>query len=137
MAGRRLLVVTTVPVERALLREKLRERSGGEDAEVRIVAPAADVSPLQWLANDEDDARADAEQVAADAAGAVGGEASVVDAGVGDSDPVKAIEDALREWPADEVVVVTAGGEDANWLERGAGEQADERFGVPVTHLTM
>jgi hypothetical protein len=137
MASRRLLVVATVPVEETLLREQLRERTGGADAEVRVIAPAADVSPLQWLANDEDDARADAERVAGDAAGAIGGDANVVDAGVGDSDPVKAIEDALREWPADEVVVVTASGEDANWLERGAGAQADQRFGVPVTHLAV
>ena len=137
MAARRLLVVTTVPVEHTVLREQLRDRSGGHDAEVRIVAPAADVSPLQWLANDEDDARADAEQVGEDAAGAVHGEATAVEASVGDSDPVKAIEDALREFPADEVVVVTASGEDANWLERDAGAQADERFGVPVTHLSL
>lgn len=137
MAARRLLVVTTVPVDGALLREKLRERSGGEDAEVRIVASAADVSPLEWLANDEDDARADAERVAEDAARATEGEATTVEAGVGDSDPVKAIEDALREFAADEVVVVTRPGEDANWLERDTGAQADERFGVPVTHLAV
>ncbi|MBW3592881.1 MAG: hypothetical protein KY396_04225 [Actinobacteria bacterium] len=137
MAVHRVLVIATVPVEHSLLREQLRERSGGEEPEVRIVAPAADVSPLEWLANDEDDARAEAEHVADDVAGAVGGEASVVDAGVGESDPVKAIEDALREWPADEVVVVTARGEEANWLERGSGAQADERFGVPVTHLAV
>ena len=137
MSARRLLVVTTVPVEEAVLRERLRERAGGGEAEVRVIAPAASVSPLQWLANDEDDARADAERVAADAARAIDREASVVDAGVGDSDPVKAIEDALREWPADEVVVVTHQGEEANWLERDAGAQADERFGVPVTHLAV
>ena len=137
MSARRLLVVATVPVEESLLRERLSERAGGGEAEVRVIAPAADVSPLQWLANDDDDARADAERLAADAAGALGSDANVVDAGVGDSDPVKAIEDALREWPADEVVVVTASGEDANWLERGTGAQADDRFGVPVTHLAV
>ena len=130
-------MVATVPVDASLLREQLRERGGGGDAEVRVVAPAADVSPLQWLATDDDAARGDAARVAGETAGAVESEASVVDAGVGDSDPVKAIEDALREWPADEVVVVTAGGEDANWLERDAGAQADERFGVPVSHLRV
>ena len=119
-------------MQESFLREQLRERPGGGEAEVRIVAPAADVSPLQWLANDEDDARADAERVAEAAGAAVEGEAALVEARVGDSDPVKAIEDALREWPADEVVVVTPPGEHANWLERGAGAQADERFGVPV-----
>jgi hypothetical protein len=136
MSARRVLVVTTIPVEESLLQEHLRER-GGDDAEVRIVAPAADVSPLEWLANDEDDARADAERVARETAGAIEEEATAVEAGVGDSDPVKAIEDALREFPADEVVIVTRTGEEAGWLERDAATDADERFGVPVTHLSV
>ncbi len=130
-------MVTTVPVDQSLLRDQLRERTGGAAAEIRIVAPAADVSPLEWLSNDEDEARAEAQRVADEAAGAVEGDARVVEAGVGDSDPVKAIEDALREWPADEVLVVTPRGEEANWLERGAGAQADDRFGVPVSHLAV
>ena len=58
-----------------------------------------------------------------------------VEAHVGDVDPLQAIEDGLRMFPADEVVVLTAPDEDATWLETGLGEQARERFSVPVTHL--
>ncbi len=130
-------MVTTRPVAGERLREEVSRAAGGEDAEVRIVSPASDVSRLEWLANDEDSARREADDKAAEAAAAVAPEASVVDAGVGDSDPVKAIEDALREWPADEVLVLTPEGEDANWLETGAGEEAQERFGVPVRHVTV
>ena len=56
---------------------------------------------------------------------------------VGDSDPVQAIEDALREHPADEVIVVTRPDDEATWLEAGASDHARERFAVPVRHLVV
>jgi len=56
---------------------------------------------------------------------------------VGDSDPVKAIEDALREFPAEEVLIVTRPDDDASWLEEGSGQTAQSRFGLPVTLVTV
>jgi len=136
MGPRRLLVVTTAQVEPALLQDRVREHAGDAPAEIKIVAPAADVSPLQWLASDEDSARSDAKQVAEESAAAVGGEGRV-ETEVGDTDPVQAIEDALRTFQADEVIVITREGEEASWLEQDAGAEAKSRFGVPVTHLTV
>jgi hypothetical protein len=49
---------------------------------------------------------------------------------------VQAIEDALRQFPAEEVIVVTPDDE-AGWLEQDSAEEASERFGVPVTHLVV
>jgi hypothetical protein len=135
--SRRLLVVTTVPTAGDALRARVREHAGSEDAEVRIVAPAADVSPLEWLASDEDEARAEAAEAAEKSARAVAPEARVDDAEVGDTDPVQAIEDALREFPADELIVVTRPGEDAGWLEQDTASEALERFNLPVTHLVV
>jgi hypothetical protein len=134
MNARKVLVVATAPVDSAVLRDTVRAHAG-DNAEVRVVATASDLSPLQWLANDEDRARTKAAGVAREAARAVGPEAKRTEARVGDSDPVQAIEDALRTFPADEVVVVTQPGEDASWLEQDSAEEARERFGVPVTHL--
>jgi hypothetical protein len=135
--SRRLLVVTTVPTAGDALRARVREHAGSEDAEVRIVAPAAGVSPLEWLASDEDEARAAAAEAAEKSARAVAPEARVDDAEVGDTDPVQAIEDALREFPADELIVVTRPGEDAGWLEQDTASEALERFNLPVTHLVV
>ena len=135
MSPRRLLVVTTVRADARSIRDYISQQSGGESAELKIVAPAAKVSPLQWLASDEDVARAEAASVADESARAVGEEATV-ETEVGDPDPVQAIEDALRTFPADEVLVLTPPGEETNWLERDAGAEARERFGVPVTHIT-
>jgi hypothetical protein len=136
VSAKRLLVVTTIPVEGEILRNRVREHAG-EAAEIRIVAPASDLSPLEWLATDEDAAREEAAEIAAAAERAVEPEARAVETEVGDPDPVQAIEDALRQFPAEEVLVVTRPGDEAGWLEQDAAEEASERFGVPVTHLVL
>ena len=136
MDRKKLLVVATAPVEPGPFRDAVRSHSG-EDAEIRIVAPASDLSPLQWLANDEDAAREQAARVAARAESAVEPEAARTEAEVGDTDPMQAIEDALRTFPANEVLVVTHADEEAGWLEQDSAEEAQERFGVPVTRLTV
>jgi hypothetical protein len=136
MSAKRVLVVTTASVEASELRERLRDHAG-PDAEVRVVAPASNVSPLKWLTNDEDEARGEAADIAGQAEQAAEPEAARVETEVGDSDPVQAIEDALRSFPAEEVLVVTHGGDDANWLEKDAAAEASERFGVPVTQLVV
>jgi hypothetical protein len=136
MSAKRVLVVATAPVEASELRQCVRDHVG-PDAEVRVVAPASNVSPLKWLANDEDEARDEAAEIAEQAEQAVEPEAASVEAEVGDSDPVQAIEDALRIFPAEEVLVVTHRGDDANWLEQDAAEEASERFGVPLTQLVV
>jgi hypothetical protein len=136
MDRKKLLVVATAPVEPGPLREAVREHAG-EEAEIRVVAPASDVSPLQWLASDEDAAREQASEVASEAAQTVEPEAARTEAEVGDTDPVQAIEDALRTFPADEVIVVTRPDDEAAWLEQDSAEETRERFGVPVTRLTV
>ena len=130
--ARRILVVTTANAPKADVDAIVREHAGA-DAEIEVVAPASKISRLDRLTNAEDDARADAANRAEAASEAV--PAARTDAHVGDVDPLQAIEDGLRMFGADEVVVVTAPDEDATWLESGVGEKARERFAVPVTHL--
>ena len=136
MDRKKLLVIATAPVEPGPLRDAVRDHAGDE-AEIRVVAPASDVSPLQWLASDEDKARDKAADVASEAAESVEPEASRTEAEVGDTDPVQAIEDALRTFPADEVLVVNRPDDDASWLEEDSAQEARERLGVPVTRLTV
>lgn len=116
--------------------EALRDALGGDVAELRVVTPVVELSKLDWLTNDEDDARREAEKVAQRTADALPGR--TVDAGAGDTDPLTAVEDALRTFPADEVVVVTRPDDEATWLEEGRGEAAAHRIsGVPVRHLAL
>jgi hypothetical protein len=133
---KRVLVVATAAVDQKALRSRLRE-TAGEGAEIKVVAPASHVSPLQWLATDEDKARGEAEAVAREAAQAVEPEAERVEVEVGDSDPVQAIEDALRTFPAEEIVLVIRSDDEAGWLEKDADAEVSERFGIPLTRLVV
>ncbi len=56
---------------------------------------------------------------------------------VGDSEPDRAIEDALRDFPADEIVLVTHPDDEARWLESEAFERASGYFEPPVTRLVV
>ena len=105
-----------------------------EDAAVKVIAHVSDLSPLQWLTNEEDDARHAALERARGVADAA--ETAHTTADVGDTDPVQAIEDALRTFPADEIVVVAPPEDDTTWLESEKAEEARRRFGAPVTRLT-
>jgi hypothetical protein len=136
MSGKRLLVVATAPVEESLLRDRLREHAG-PDAEVRVVAPASDLSPLQWLASDEDEARGEAEEIARGAGKAAEPEAGRLEAEVGDADPVQAIEDALVTFRPDVIIISTHPEGRSNWLERGVVSTARERFAVPIEHVVV
>jgi hypothetical protein len=129
---RRVLVVTTANDPQESVESRVRQHAG-QDAEVRVVAPASKISWLDWLTNDEDAARLDAAERAETAAAAAPTDKAKAE--VGDVDPLQAIEDALRTFPADEVLVLTPPEEEAEWLEKGLGELAQKRFSIPVTQL--
>jgi hypothetical protein len=129
-----LLVIATASVPAADLRASVRAQVG-DDAELLVVAPASGISRLDWLTNAEDDARTDAAGRADQLAEAA--PTDNVESRVGDSDPLQAIEDALRTFPADELIVVSLPDEDAGWLEQGSAETALSRFSLPVTRLVV
>ena len=131
---RNVLVVSSV----ADPPRELHAALGDDVDEVRVVAPAVEQSRLQWLTNEEDDARAEAKRTAEDVAAAAEGEAEHVETEVGDANPLLAVEDALRTFDADEIVVITRTGEDASWLEEGAAETIAERFPqLPVKTIEL
>lgn len=131
---RRILVVANETVGGAALLDVLREKAEGVQEHVLVVTPALN-SPLRHWASDEDGARAAAQerldaslaQLARDGVDARGE--------VGDGDPLQAIEDALRTFGADEIVISTHPEGRSNWLERGIVENARERFDCPITHV--
>src|SRR5947207_1930291 len=50
---------------------------------------------------------------------------------------LQAIEDALRTFGADEVIISTHPEGRSNWLEKGVVSGARERFAVPITHVVV
>jgi hypothetical protein len=134
---RRLLVVAaSSSLEEPALREAVRQHAGGEEPEVHVVAPAPASSWLQRLTGDVDKARAEAEDAARQAAEAVEGMATV-DAEVGDPDLSQAIDDALRRFPADELIVVGPPSSEAGQLDESGARESLERFGLPVTYISV
>jgi sugar-specific transcriptional regulator TrmB len=137
MADERILVVTTVSADQERLRERL-EREIPEGAEVRIVAPATKVSALDWLTNAEDDARAGAEEAAERTAEALDDTVSVaVDRTSHNTDAAQDIQDALRQFRAEEIVVVTSPDDDRTWLEDEAVREALAAPGIPVRRIEL
>ena len=51
--------------------------------------------------------------------------------------PLQAIEDLLRFFPADELIIVTPPGSEADWLEEDTTRETLERLGLPSTHLAV
>ncbi len=130
--GRRnVLVISSVERPETVLREAL----GGDVDELKVVIPAVKQSRLQWLTNADDDAREEAE----DAAAAIDEATSdAVAAEAGDADPLQAAEDALADFEADELVVVTRPDEEATWLEEGRAADIERRFPtLEVTRLVV
>jgi hypothetical protein len=133
---RRILVIANETVGGRTLRDTIHEKAEGYREEVLVVTPALN-SPLKHWASDEDDARA-AAQERLDASLAKLAEAGVQARGeVGDGDPLQAMEDALRTFGADEIIISTHPEGRSHWLERGVVSGARERFAVPITHVVV
>jgi hypothetical protein len=124
MSLRNLLVVALEPVADETIHRAIETRKETADVNVLVVAPATHVGPLQWLTGAEDEARAEAEELADRTARTVDAD---VDTEVGDRDPLLAVEDALSEFPADEIVL-------AGPADDGT-ETALRRFGLPVARI--
>jgi hypothetical protein len=133
---RRILVVANETVGGAPLRDRIRERSEGVSEEVLVVAPALN-SPIRHWASDEDGARALAQERLDESLGLLRSGGVNARGEVGDAEPLQAIEDALRTFGADEIIISTHPEGRSNWLERGVVRSARERFAVPITHVVV
>ena len=135
----RLLVVANETVAgQALLSEIERRCAAHDRSEIRVVVPALTSSRLEHLAHDVDGAIAEARE-RLDRSLATMRDAGLSASGdVGDHhDPNVAIEDALRTFAADEVIVSTHPPQRSKWLERGVVERAREEIPLPVTHVVV
>ena len=96
-----------------------------------VVSPALN-SKLRHWASDEDGARAAAEERLGRSVAALEQLGFAAAGEVGDADPVQAIEDALRTFGPDVIIISTHPEGRSNWLERGVVSTARERFAVPI-----
>jgi hypothetical protein len=133
---RRILVVANETVGGRPLREEIERRSEGYRTQVLVVSPALN-SPLRHWVSDEDQARAAAQERLSRSLARLGEEGVDARGEVGDGEPLQAIEDALRSFGADEIIISTHPEGRSQWLERGVVTGARTRFDVPITHVVV
>jgi broad specificity phosphatase PhoE len=133
----KVLVVTSESITAEQLHEALGADVSPDQAEVMVVAPALQESGFKFWLSDADDAIARADQVRRESLEKLG-EAGVAASGdTGESDPETAIEDALKTFDADRIVLFTHRGSSRRYREDVDPDELVERFGRPVLHATV
>jgi hypothetical protein len=133
---RRILVVANETVGGDELRSILRSRAEGVDERILVVSPALNSQVRTWM-SDEDGARAAAQQRLDESLARLRQDGVQATGEVGDGDPLQAIEDALRTFTPDEIVISTHPEGRSHWLERNVVGAAREHFDVPITHVVV
>ena len=132
----RLLVVANETIAAHQLMEMIRRRAAQAPTHVLLVAPALTGRLQFWLSDEDPGDEAARERLAASLE-------NLRDAGidargaVGDSDPLQAMDDAVRTFAPGEIIVATHAEGTSNWLERGLVTQARARFDVPIVHVEV
>jgi hypothetical protein len=129
----KLLVVTPEPVDAPLLRETLGEEVVG--AEVLVVSPATNQSKLAFWVSDPDEAIEEAEAAQEETVERLEEEGVDAAGDTGESEPAVAIQDALATFDADRIVIFSH--PDRDYREDKDLADAEQRFGVPVTHALI
>ncbi len=127
-AGRRVLLVATIDATPKAAERVASLAAGAED--VRLLVPLRSRRLDRWLSAD-DDARADAERRLAHSAGALVAAGLPVSGSVGDADAQQALEDELRSFPADAVILLAEPGADDELPD------AEERLGLPLAKVVV
>jgi hypothetical protein len=133
---RHILVIANETVVGRALEEEVRYRARGYRAEVLVVAPALN-TPLRTWTSDVDGAMRDARERLNQSLGALLAAGVEARGEIGDGDPLQAIEDALRTFGADEIIISTHPPGRSNWLERDVVTKARERFPLEITHVVV
>ena len=132
--GSRVLVVANRTLQGEELAARLRRRG---DSELRIVAPIL-VSRVRYLASDVDREIEEAHERLAAALVWARSEGIQASGKVGDPNvALGAIEDELRHFAADEVLISTYPPGTSNWLETDIVERLQDELDIPVTHVIV
>lgn len=134
----RVLVMANQTVGGRALLEEIQNRCEGRNSEILVVVPALTSSPLEHWASDVDAAIAEARQRLEDSLRTMDSAGLTARGDVGDHhEPNAALEDALRYFAADEVIISTHPPQKSRWLERGVVERARREVPLPITHVVV
>lgn len=133
---RRILVVANETLADLRLAEEIERAAAGHRRRIRVVCPAL-TSPVRHWVSDVDGGRAQAQERLERTLGQLHGAGIEAEGEIGDEDPLRAIEDALRTFGADEIIISTHPEGHSNWLERHVVIRARERLALPITHIVI
>jgi len=135
----RVLVVANETVGGRALLEALQARLEGENrSELLVVCPPLAGSAAEHWSSDIDSAIPEAKERLEASLATMRAAGIDVSGRLGDHhDPNQAIEDALKVFPADEVVISTHPPKRSRWLESGVIEKARAELPQPVTHVVV
>jgi hypothetical protein len=132
--SRRVLVVANETLASDTVCALIKRVAGS--ATVLIVAPAL-TSRLAFWASADGGARRDAEARLAACLRIVRDDGIDAVGRVGDANPLLAVEDALRLFAADEIIVATHPESRSNWLAHNIVRRVRERVESPVHHVVV
>jgi hypothetical protein len=134
----RILVLANETVGGRALLAELENRCKGRNSEILVVVPALTSSPLEHWASDVDRALDEARERLDASLAAMERTGLRARGYVGDHhEPNSSLEDALRDFPADEVVISTHPPHKSRWLERGVVTRARREVPLPITHVVV
>jgi hypothetical protein len=133
----KVLVLTSEPVSAQQLRDALHRAADSNGIEVMVVAPALHDSPIKFWLSDADQAIAKAEAVRRETVEKLGEEGVPAFGDTGESDPLDAIEDALRTFDAERIVLFTHPTAEQRYREDVDAQEIERRFGRPVDHALV
>jgi hypothetical protein len=128
----KLLVIASEPITADHLREVIGS-DATDDAEVMVIAPALHKSALRFWLSDADAAIARAQSVQEDSVAQLETEGITATGDTGESEPLAAIADTLKGFPADRIALFIHPATDQSYRESITADEITERFGLPVT----
>jgi hypothetical protein len=132
-AHRRVLLVVSEPVGRAEVEAVLEGEPPGRVG-VLVVAPALPKSALRYWVSDIDEGTAHARRVEEATLDELRRDGVPANGHVGSPDPLTAIEDALRLFDADQVVIAMGR---RRYREGDLSAAVERRFGIPATAIDL
>ena len=133
---RRVLVVVDDACTSPDLCASVRAATRNEPIEALVIAPAHGSAATQWYV-DEDAARADATHRLRAFAACLTRDGIHTHVQLADPDPVQAIADALHDFPADEILLITPPQRPSTWLHLNVIDRARRSFQQPIEHVVM
>ena len=133
---RRILVVANETLADERLAGEIQRAAAGYRKQVHVVCPTL-TSPASRWTSAVDGARAQAQQRLDETLSQLHAVGIQAHGEIGDEDPLQAIEDALRTFGADEIIISTHPEGRASRLERDVVTRARERVALPITHIVI